>query len=146
MPEIKIGGREIPLFYSTYEMIEIEKSIGCTAYQLNEKVIGARQTNEDDPDDPEGIELDILSKPENKENLGKLIRILGNAGLEEKGEEPDLTDRWVLKHMKPGMVMIYAVAVMAVVNEGNQMEMKKEDSGPVDETLEIEQGKKSPGN
>ena len=146
MPEIKIGGREIPLFYSTYEMIEIEKSIGCTAYQLNEKVIGARQTNEEDPDDPDGIELDILSKPENKENLGKLIRIRGNAGLEETGEAADLTDKWVLKHMKPGMVMIYAVAVMAVVNEGNQMETKKEDSGPVDETLEIEQGKKSPGN
>ena len=142
MPEIKIGGRTIPLFYSTYEMIEIEKSIGCTAYQLNDKVIGARQTNEEDPDDPDGIVLDIMDKPENKENLGKLIRILGNAGLEEAGEPADLTDRWVLKHMKPGMVMIYAVAVMAVVNEGNQMEMKKEDSGPVDETLEIEQGKK----
>ena len=146
MAEIRIGGRQIPLFYSTYEMIEIEKSIGCTAYQLNDKVIGARQTNEEDPDDPDGIVLDIMDKPENKENLGKLIRILGNAGLEEKGETPDLTDRWVLKHMKPGMVMIYAVAVMAVVNEGNQMEMKKEDSGPVDETLQIEQGKKSPGN
>ena len=146
MAEIRIGGRQIPLFYSTYEMIEIEKSIGCTAYQLNDKVIGARQTNEEDPDDPDGIELDILNKPENKENLGKLIRILGNAGLEEAGETADLTDRWVLKHMKPGMVMIYAVAVMAVVNEGNQMEMKKEDSGPVDETLQIEQGKKLPGN
>ena len=142
MAEIRIGGRQIPLFYSTYEMIEIEKSIGCTAYQLNDKVIGARQTNEEDPDDPDGIELDILNKPENKENLGKLIRILGNAGLEETGEAADLTDKWVLKHMKPGMVMIYAVAVMAVVNEGNQMETKKEESGPVDETLEIEQGKK----
>ena len=146
MPEIKIGGRQIPLFYSTYEMIEIEKSIGCTAYQLNDKVIGAHQTNMENPDDPDGIELDILNKPENKENLGKLIRILGNAGLEEAGETADLTDRWVLKHMKPGMVMIYAVAVMAVVNEGNQMETKKEDKGPVDETLEIEQGKKSQGN
>ena len=146
MPEIKIGGRTIPLFYSTYEMIEIEKSIGCTAYQLNDTVIGAHQTNEENPDDPNGIVLDILNKPENKENLGKLIRILGNAGLEETGEAADLTDKWVLKHMKPGMVMIYAVAVMAVVNEGNQMETKKEDKGPVDETLEIEQGKKSPGN
>ena len=146
MPEIKIGGRKIPLFYSTYEMIEIEKSIGCTAYQLNDKVIGAHQTNTENPDDPDGIVLDILEKPENKENLGKLIRILGNAGLEENGEAADLTDRWVLKHMKPGMVMIYAVAVMAVVNEGNRMEAKKTENGPVDEVLEEEQGKKSPGN
>ena len=143
MPDIKIGGRVIPLFYSTYEMIEIEKSIGCTAFQLNEKVIGARQTDEDDPD---SFEMDIISKPENKENLGKLIRILGNAGLEEDGQEPDLTDRWVLRHMKPGMILIYAMAVMAVVNEGNQMEATKEENGPVDEGLEEEQGKKSQGN
>lgn len=143
MPDIKIGGRVIPLFYSTYEMIEIEKSIGCTAFQLNEKVIGARQTDEDDPD---SFEMDIISKPENKENLGKLIRILGNAGLEENGEEPDLTDKWILKHMRPSMIVLYAVAVMAVVNEGNQMEATKEENGPVDEGLEEEQGKKSQGN
>ena len=143
MPEIKIGGREIPLFYSTYEMIEIQKSIGCTAYELNEKIIGARQTDEDDPN---SFEMDLLNKWENQENLGKLIRILGNAGLEEKGEEPDLTDKWILKHMKPGLLVIYAAAVLGVVNEGNQMEIKKDNKGPVDEALEEEQGKKSPGN
>ena len=143
MAELQIGGREIPLHYSTFEMIEIERALGCTAYELNSKVLGLRQTDEDDPTK---VEMDIFRNPDMKENLGKLIRILGNAGLEEAGETADLTDRWVLKHMKPGMVMIYAVAVMAVVNEGNQMEMKKEDSGPVDETLQIEQGKKSPGN
>ena len=143
MPEIKIGGREIPLFYSTYEMIEIEKSIGCTAFELNDKVIGARQPDEDDPD---SFEMDLLKKPENKESLGKLIRILGNAGLEEAGQEPDLTDKWILKHMKPGMIVIYAAAVLGVVNEGNQMEVKQENKGPVDEGLEEEQGKKSQGN
>ena len=143
MPDIKIGGREIPLFYSTYEMIEIEKSIGCTAFQLNEKVIGARMTEEDNPD---SFEMDLLNKPENKENLGKLIRILGNAGLEEKGEEPDLTDRWVLKNMKPSTIVLYASAVMSVINEGNRMEAEKEHNGPIDEGLEEEQGKKSQGN
>ena len=65
MPDIKIGGREIPLFYSTFEMIEIEKSIGCTAFQLNEKVIGARMTEEDNPD---SFEMDLLNNPENKAN------------------------------------------------------------------------------
>lgn len=143
MPDIKIGGREIPLFYSTYEMIEIEKSIGCTAFQLSEKVIGARMTDEDDPN---SFEMDLLIKPENKENLGKLIRILGNAGLEEKGEEPDLTDKWVLKNMRPAMIVMYAAAVMAVVNEGNSMEAEKEHNGPRDLGLEEEQGKKSQGN
>lgn len=139
MPDIKIGGREIPLFYSTFEMIEIEKSIGCTAFQLNEKVIGARMTEEDNPD---SFEMDLLNNPENKENLGKLIRILGNAGLEEKGEEPDLTDRWVLKNMKPSAIVLYAAAVMSVINEGNRMEAEKEHNGPIDEGLEEEQGKK----
>ena len=145
MTEITIGGRKIPLFYSALEMVEIEKSIGCTAFQLNEKVMGARKIGDDDDENAE-FRIDLIDKPENKENLGKLIRILGNAGLEEDGQEPDLTDRWVLRHMKPGMIMIYAMAVMAIVNEGNQMEAKKEENGPVDVLLEEEQGKKSPGN
>lgn len=145
MDSIIIGGRTIPLFYSTLEMVEIEKSIGCTAFQLDEKVMGARQIGGDDDEKTE-FRIDLIEKPENKENLGKLIRILGNAGLEEDGQEPDLTDRWVLRHMKPGMIMIYAMAVMTVISEGNQMEAKKEDNGPVDVLLEEEQGKKSPGN
>ena len=145
MDSIIIGGRTIPLFYSTLEMVEIEKSIGCTAFQLNEKVMGARQIGGDDDENAE-FRIDLIDKPENKENLGKLIRILGNAGLEEDGQEPDLTDRWVLRHMKPGMIMIYAMAVMAIINEGNQMEAKKEENGPVDVLLEEEQGKKSQGN
>lgn len=145
MESIIIGGRTIPLFYSTLEMVEIEKSIGCTAFQLSEKVMGARQIGGEDDENAE-FRIDLIDKPENKENLGKLIRILGNAGLEEDGQEPDLTDRWVLRHMKPGMIMIYAMAVMAIINEGNQMEAKKEENGPVDVLLEEEQGKKSPGN
>ena len=48
--------------------------------------------------------------------------------------------------MQPGMIVIYAAAVMGVVNEGNQMEIKKDNKGPVDDVLEEEQGKKSPGN
>ena len=147
MDSIIIGGRTIPLFYSTLEMVEIEKSIGCTAFQLNEKIMGAMRIGGDDEESENfDVQIDLIDKPENKENLGRLIRILGNAGLEEAGQEPDLTDRWVLRHMKPGMIMIYAMAVMAVINEGNQMEAKKEDNGPVDVLLEEEQGKKSPGN
>lgn len=147
MDSIIIGGRTIPLFYSALEMIEIEKSIGCTAFQLTEKIMGARRIGGDDEESENfEVQIDLIDKPENKENLGRLIRILGNAGLEEAGQEPDLTDRWVLRHLKPGMIMIYAMAVMAVINEGNQMEAKKEDNGPVDVLLEEEQGKKSPGN
>ena len=81
-----------------------------------------------------------------KENACKLIRILGNAGLEETGQDPDLTDRWVMKHIRPNMIASYAVAVMYVINEGNQMEAKRENNGPVDEGLEEEEGKKQQGN
>ena len=147
MNSIIIGGRTIPLFYSVLETVEIEKSIGCTAFQLNEKIMDARKVNEDE-DDPEKIEMrfGLIDKPENKENLGKLIRILGNAGLEENGEAADLTDRWVMRNMKPGMIMIYAMAVMAVINEGNSLEAADRREGPVDELLEEEQGKKLQGS
>ena len=46
MPEIKIGGRNIPLYYSTYETIAIQREIGCTAFQLNEKVFGVETIDE----------------------------------------------------------------------------------------------------
>ncbi len=143
MAELTIGGRDIPLYYSTLEMVEIERTFGCTAFQLNDKILGLRQIDEDDP---EKIDMEILRNADMKENLGKLIRILGNAGLEEAGMEPDLTDKWVMRHIRPAMVASYAVAAMYVVNEGNQMEAKREQNGPVDEGLEEEQGKKQPGN
>ena len=65
MAELIIGGRTIPLSYSTYEMIEIERALGCTAFQLNDKVLGIRQTDEDDPTK---IEMEIFRNPDMKEN------------------------------------------------------------------------------
>lgn len=142
MKEIKIGNREIPLFYSTYELIAIERDIGCTGHQLNDLVFGIRQEDEDDPN---SIVFDCVTDPEKTEKLGKLIRILGNAGLEEDGKEPDLTDKWILRRMKPSLIMIYAMAAMAVIVDGNKMEVE-EQNGPVDETLEEQEAKKQPGN
>jgi hypothetical protein len=145
MTTIKIGGREIPLLYTTYELIAIQEAIGCTGHQLREEVFGIRQENEDDPN---SIVFDCVTHGEKTKNLGKLIRILGNAGLEEAGKEPDLTDKWILKHIKPGMIMMYALAAWAVVNAGNMIENTKtnEKEGPVDEVLEEQNAKKQPGN
>lgn len=141
---IKIGGREIPLFYSSYELEAIQKDIGCTGFELKSEVFGLRLADEDDP---QSIVLDCATDPERIRKLGTLIRILGNAGLEEEGEKPDLTDRWVLRHIRPAMVMPYAIAVLIVVNEGNRFEVPPEaESGPVDEGLEEEQAKKAQGN
>ena len=80
------------------------------------------------------------------ENLGKLICILGNAGLEEAGEEPDLTTKWILRNVKPAMIVIYAMALLAVINNGNMMEAKQNEktNEPVDVIAEEERAKKQP--
>lgn len=145
MTEIKIGGRTVPLYYSTFEMIAIQKEIGCTAFQLKEEVFGVKQ---DDEDDPMSIRLEVVTDPDKTARLGKLLVILGNAGLEQSGQEGDLTDKWILRNMKPPLIMAYALAAMAEINEGNRVEtpVADEDKGAVDEGLEEQQAKKQPGN
>ena len=145
MTEIKIGGRRIPLFYSAYEMIAIQKDLGCTAFQLKEEVFGLEQDENDDEN--KTLRMSVATDPEKTEKFAKLLRILGNAGLEESGQEPDLTDKWVMRNMKPAMIMAYAVLVMTAIIEGNSMEGPQQDEeGPVDEILEAENAKKQPGN
>ena len=147
LPTIKIGGREIPLFYSTYELIAIEKELGCTGFQMKDHVLGCRMIDEDKPEDPENYTFDVVKDPEKMERLGKLIRILGNAGLEEEGQEQDLTDKWVLRHMKPAMIIIYALAVNGLISEGNRMDYRQEKSeGPVDVIAEEQKAKKQQGD
>ena len=146
LPTIQIGGREIPLYYSTYEMVDIQKDIGCTAFQLNEEVFGIHKENEDDPDS--NVKFGVLTDGEKTKKLGTLIRILGNAGLEEEGKEPDLTDKWILRHIKPAMIMVYVVAMISVISQGNLIEntTPNEEKGPVDEGLEEQEAKKLQGN
>ena len=146
LPGMKIGGREIPLYYSTYETIAIQEEIGCTAYQLKEVVFGAEKIDEELGWEPENMRLTVANDPARMKKLGTLIRILGNAGLEEEGQAPDLTDKWILRNMKPGSVLLYAVIMLAVISTGNSMEAKEENKGPVDEILEEENAKKQPGS
>ena len=147
MPEIKIGGRSIPLYYSTYETIAIQKEIGCTAFQLNEKVFGVETIDEEKDKTMDNIRLTVANDPEKTEKLGKLIRILGNAGLEESGQEANMTDKWVLRNMKPAMVLIYAIGVMTVISQGNMIEAQEENKGKeTDVILEEENAKKPQGN
>ena len=146
LPEIKIGGRDIPLYYSTYETIAIQREIGCTAFQLKEKVFGMEIIDEEKEMTMNNIRLNMADDPEKIEKLGKLICIIGNAGLEEEGKEPDLTHKWVLRNIKPSMLLIYAVAMMSVISQGNTMEAKEEQKGPVDEIKEEEEAKKPQGN
>ena len=146
LPELKIGGRSIPLYYSTYETLAIQKEIGCTAFQLKDDVFGVEIIDEDKDATADNIKLKVANDPERMEKMGKLIRILGNAGLEESGQEPDLTDKWVLRHIKPAMILIYAVGLMMVIRDGNVMEAKEEQKGPVDEIKEEIEAKKPQGS
>ena len=144
MTNIRIGGREIPLNFTTYEMIAIQKEIGCNAAELRDQVFGLHLADENDPN---SWQMEVGRDPEKMEKLGKLIRILGNSGLEENGEEPDLTDKWVLRKMKPGLILAYALVAMSEINEGQKSETAAEEQKERGETSEIvleEERKKAP--
>ena len=144
MTEIRIGGRVLPLSYTAYEMIAIQREIGCTAFELKDIVFGIHLADEDDP---QSVRIEVVNDPERLDKMGKLIAILANAGLEEKGETADITAKWVLRNMKPALILTYAVAVMTEISNGNIMEEKREENaGPVDEGLEEIQAKKQQGS
>ena len=143
--EVKIGKREIPLFFSTYEMIAIQRDIGCTAAQLRDEVFGLKM----DDEDPTKWTMDVATDAEKIEKLGKLIEILGNAGLEEAGMEPDLDYKWILRRMNPATIVGYAIAATMTINEGMKSEAaeeeKEEQEGPVSVVVMEEERKKAPG-
>jgi hypothetical protein len=139
MTSITLKGREVPLLYTTYEMKTIQEEIAPIGQAL--KIVLGR--NPDDEND-----MSLYGGAAHIEAASKLIRILGNAGLEEEGKEPDLTDKWILRNIKPGMVIVYVMALVAVISDGNKIEAATpaEEQGPVDEGLEEENAKKQPGN
>ena len=138
MASITLKGREIPLLYTVYEMKEIQREIApiSTAISL---VLGRNPEDEED-----------TSRFAGEEHLGAiatLIRILGNAGLEEAGEAPDLTEKKVLRALKPSELGEAINACMDAMNEGMASEIqakKEENSGPVDVVLEEIEKKKDP--
>ena len=144
--EIIIGKRTIPLLLTTFELIEIQKEIGCTVAQLRDEVFGVYQDEENGPEGKPKWHFSVATDGKKMEKLGKLIRITGNAGLEDAGQDPDLTDKWILRNIKPAMVLPIALVMMTVVNESMMIETakKEENSGPVDVTIEEENRKKEP--
>lgn len=145
MPTLKIGEREIPMYLSTAEILDIQEEIGCTVGELWDQVFGYQKDFEND-----NIDLQIVKgnhfDAEKVKKFAKLIKILGNAGLEEKGENPDLTEKWILRHLKPTWIITYVLAVAAIINHAMALEAKQGKDGPVDEILEEENRKKEQGN
>ena len=134
MASITLKGREIPLIYTTWEMKQIQEEIAPMAKAIN-LVLGRN------PDDKK--DKSMYGGAQHLDALAKLIRILGNAGLEEAGENPDLTDKKVLRAIRPAEMAEIANACMEAMSEGMASEIPPEKKdGPVDVTLEEMQKKK----
>ena len=128
MTTITLKGRKIPLLYTTYEMKQIQEEIAPIgrAFKI---ILGHNPDDEKDTSKYGG--------PEQIGSAAKLIRIMGNAGLEESGEVPDLTDKMIMRAMKPKDLMEAVNACMNAITEGMTSEIpEKEEEGPVDVTLE----------
>ena len=139
--EIKIGGRTVPMVLTVFEMVAIQEEIGCTIGQVKDEIFGLEHNLETDE-----YSFSMLEDKEKLKKFGRLIRILGNAGLEEEGQKPDLTDKWVLRNIRPAMLMAYTIAVSSVLNDAMKMESAEKEKGPVDEVLEEQNRKKEPGS
>lgn len=128
MAEILLKGREIPLLYTVYEMKQIQEDMGPLG-DLFYMIMGSSR---EDPENRDGF-----GTPKHLDALAKLVRILGNAGLEEAGENPDLTEKKILRAIKPGDIADMVTACAKAITEGVESEIPEEKSEkPVDVTLE----------
>ena len=135
MASIMLKGREIPLIYTVYEMKQIQEEIAPMATAIN-RVLGRN------PEDKEDSSL--FGSAEHLSAVATMIRILGNAGLEEAGETPDLTEKKIMRWMRPAELTAAIGAAMDAMNEGLASEIPPADrkKGPVDVTLEEMEKKK----
>ena len=133
MITITIKGREIPLIYTVWEMKQVQEEIGPLSRAIS-LVLG---TNPEDRED-----TSRFGSAEHLAAAAKLIRILGNAGLEEAGEAADLTEKKILRALKPAEFTQVINACMDAMNEGMSSEIPEEPKGKVDVMLEKLQKKK----
>lgn len=128
MATITLKGREIPLIYTVLEMKEIQEEIASLG-DFQYVILGRNKDDEEDNS--------LYGGPDHLNAVAKLIRILGNAGLEEAGEAPDLTDRKILRALRPADLVEAINACTNAMSEGMRSEIPEEKKeGPVDVTLE----------
>ena len=110
MHTITLKDREIPLYYSAYEMAEAQRQIAQPMNNLISILLGR---NPENPDDSSGFGgADQLNA------IAKLICIMGNAGLEESGKDPDLTEKDVLRKLIPAELASVVSTCLDVMYEG----------------------------
>lgn len=128
MASITLKGREIPLLYTTYEMKQIQEEVAPFEKAV-ELLLGQNGKNKTD--------TKRFGSAEHLEAIGKVLRILGNAGLEEAGEKADLTEKRILRSLRPAEIGETVNALMNAMSEGMASEIPEtEQTGPVDVTLE----------
>lgn len=110
---VNIGGRDIPLRYTMRVQLDIEEELGIDFSELNDRLKGKKNT---------GL---VIS----------MIRLMGNAGLKAAGQAADLTDDWLIDHIKPGYTTSYRIAAMAAITAGWFMENEQKDPGEQDDIL-----------
>ena len=138
MITITLKGREIPLLYTVFEMKQLQEEVAPLG-QLQYVLFGR---NPDDKDDSSRY-----GSAEHLSAIAKMVRILGNAGLEEAGEDPDLTDKKVLRSVRPAELIDIVNKCTEAMAEGMASEMPaKDEDGPVDVTLEEINKKKAKEN
>ena len=138
MVNIKLKGREIPLLYTVLEMKTIQEEIAPLA-DIRYIITGQNPDDEKDMSNYGGVRQ--------LEALTKMIRIMGNAGLEESGKEADLEDRKLMRTIRPGEIVNLISACLEAMNEGMSSEIPDETKqGKVDVVLEeIERKKEQAG-
>lgn len=138
MASITLKGREIPLCYTVYEMKQVQEEIAPLS-DFQYKLFGRNPDDEND--------TSRYGSAEHLDTIAKLIRILGNAGLEEAGEAADLTDKKVLRALRPAELVEAVNACLTAINEGMASEIPvKKNEGPVDVVLEEINKKKATEN
>jgi len=136
MAKINLKGREIPLIFTMMELRDMQKEI-ARADDLQYVLFGRNKQDEKD--------ISGYCSPAHLDAVAKAIRIMGNAGLEEAGEAPDLTDKKILRQLSPARILEASTACLEAISEGMASEIPpKEADGPVDVGLqEMERKKKT---
>ena len=99
----------IPLAFTCQELLDIQLEIATPFRDAISIVLGRNPKDKKDS-----------SKMGSNEHLtaaAKLVRILGNAGLEESGQEADLTDKKVMRMLKPADVAEAVNVCIDVIND-----------------------------
>lgn len=99
--QVEIGGREIPLKYSTRVMLEIEDRLDMDYAEMNDQ---------------------LRKKKFSSRKVIQLLMLCGNAGLKAAGKEPDLEEEWLIDHIQPGYITSYRIALLGAVTAGWFME------------------------